>query len=111
MVAGHLAELSEVVPLHPEERHQEQLIDSALEFGPGDRELDLLRVPALGLRHRGELHALADHYHAAVRVEAATTLECYAGDPPDWPSRPNFDAKQRGRTCTRALCPYSGSPE
>lgn len=113
MVVEHLVELSAVVRLQLEARHPEQLIGSVPEFGPVGHALDRLRglALALGPHHWEELHALEDHYRAAIHAEAATKPECCVADPPDWPSTPDSGAMQRDRTYTRALCPYFGSPE
>lgn len=112
MVAEHPVEMTEVVPVLPEEHHQGQLLDSVQEFEPEDHELDLPRVPALVLvqRHPEERHALEDHFHVEVHEVAAAELECYAADRPDWPSTPDSGATLHGTTCTRALCPCSESP-
>lgn len=112
-MAEHPVETMGVAPPHPEERPPEQPPGSVQEFEPGDHALGLPHVPAWdqAQHHPEELRALEDHFHVEVHEGAVTTPECYAADPPSWPSTPDSGATLHGTTCTRAPFPCSGSPE
>lgn len=101
-----------VVARVAEEPQGELPLDSGQGFELDFHAMDHRRALAVDLAQRCQegLRASMDHCHAEARAEAAEAPGCYAADPPDSPDTPDSGAAPRGTTCTRALCPCSGSP-